>query len=453
MPTKRFFHESLYQFDKAQPSYWEATAGAPLPDWSALTGDQTCEVAVIGGGFTGMSTALHLARDHGSNVRVLEAGHIGWGASGRNGGFCSVGGTKMSVKRQIRKYGKEQTYNFFQSQTDAIALCKELIETEEMDFKPLGHGEWVVAESAAHFKRLCVEAEEWTTYTPVKPVMLSQEEFARAGYEAPHQHGAMLIAPGFGLHPLRYIKGIARAAAKYGADISPNSEVLRWEKVDGKHRLECANGTLTADKLVVACNGFMPEHLSPKLHAYTLPLQSVLNVTRPLTDEELALYPWHDNCPAINSPHVYVYYRLLPDNRIMMGGRGDGTGTPEGAHKTSHSIHATFSRLFPKWSHVEFEYNWRGLICFSQNFKPALTQLPSDSSVYLGFGYHGGGVAAATWVGQQLADRINDEKLIKNADIPAIYKGMPPRFPLPALRRVYGRVGLEYYLTIDRFKK
>ena len=453
MPTKRFYHQSLYQFDQAQPSFWEASAGAPLPDWSALTGDQTCEVAVIGGGFTGMSAALHLARDHGTNVRVLEAGHIGWGASGRNGGFCSIGGTKMSVKRQIRKYGKEQTYNFFQSQADAIALCKALIETEDMDFKPQGHGEWVVAENPAHFKRLCIEAGEWGAHTPIKPVMLSQDEFARAGYEAPHQHGAMLIEPGFGLHPLRYIKGLARAAAKYGADISPNSEVLRWEKVNGKHRLECANGTLTAEKLVVACNGFMPEHLSPKLHGYTLPLQSVLNVTRQLTDAELATYPWHDNCPAINSPHVYVYYRLLPDNRIMIGGRGDNIGTPEGAGKTVKSIHASFARLWPKWAHVEFEYSWRGLICFSQNLKPTVCQLPSDSSVYLGFGYHGGGVAGATWVGQQLSEWINSEKSVNEVDIPTIYKGMPPRFPLPALRKAYGRVGLEYYLTIDRFNK
>jgi len=255
---------------------------------------------------------------------VLEAGHIGWGASGRNGGFCSVGGTKMSVKRQIRKYGEEQTFQFFQSQVDAIAMCKSLIESEDMDFKPQGHAEWVVAESSAHFKRLRIEADEWAAHTPVKPVMLSQDEFARIGYEAPHQHGAMQISPGFGLHPLRFIKGLARAAAKSGAEISPNSEVLRWEKVNGKHRLECANGTLTADKLVVACNGFMPEHLSPKLHAYTLPLQSVLNVTRQLSDEELAHYPWHDDCPAINSPHVYVYYRLLPDKRIMIPSQGYG---------------------------------------------------------------------------------------------------------------------------------
>lgn len=453
MPKKRFYHDSLYQFDQAQPSFWEATAGEDLPNWPALAGDQHCEVAVIGGGFTGMSTALHLARDHGSNVRVLEAGHIGWGASGRNGGFCSVGSAKMSFKRQLRNYGKEQTYRYFQTQIDAVDLCRELIGSENMDFKPQGDGEWVVAESHAHYKRLCIEADEWSAHTPVKTRMVSQQEFASIGYDAPHQHGGMLIESGFGLHPLRYIKGLARAAAKYGAEISPNSEVQRWSKRDGKHFLECANGTLTADKLVIACNGFMPEHLSPSLYGYTLPLQSVVNVTRQLSDEELRKYPWHSGAPTINSPHVYMYYRLLPDKRLMIGGRGDNIGHPDGARKTVESIHEKFAQLWPAWSHVEFEYSWRGLICFNQNFTPSVSQLPSDDSVYLGYGYHGNGVATASWTGKQLANWIGTEKTPDTNTLPAIYRGRPPGFFIPKLRKVYGRVGLEYYLTLDKLFK
>ncbi len=450
MPTQRFFHDSLYQFDQAQPSFWEATAGAALPAWSALAGDQHCEIAVIGGGFTGMSAALHLARDHGRDVRVLEAGHIGWGASGRNGGFCSVGSAKMSIKRQIRNFGQEQTYRYFQTQDDAVALCRELIETENMDFKPQGQGEWVVAESDRHFKRLRSEAQEWSKYTPIDTQLLSQSEFAAEGYDAPHQHGAMKIKSGFGLHPLRYIKGLARAASKYGATISPNSEVLCWSKQDGKHRLECAQGTLTCDKLIVACNGFMPEHLNPALHGYTLPLQSVLNVTRQLTAAELAEYPWHSEAPAINSPHVYVYYRLLPDKRLMIGGRGDINGHPDGAAATVKALHNKFAQLWPEWAHVEFEYSWRGLICFTQNFTSALSQLPGDNSVYLGYGYHGNGVATSGWLGKQLANWVASEKTLDTDSIPALYQGMPSRFILPKLRTIYGRVGLRYYLTLDK---
>jgi glycine/D-amino acid oxidase-like deaminating enzyme len=347
MSTNRLFHDNLYQFDQAQPSFWEATAGPELPYWPALSGDQHNEVAVIGGGYTGMSTALHLARDHGRDVRVLEAGHIGWGASGRNSGFCSVGSAKMSIKRQLRNYGKDQTHRYFETQSNAVALCRDLIDSENMDFKPQGEGEWVVAESHAHFKRLRIEAEEWSAYTPIKTNMVSQQEFANIGYDAPHQHGAMLI----------------------------------------------------------------------------------------------------------NSPHVYVYYRLLPDNRLMIGGRGDNIGHPDGAHKTVAGIHAKFAQLWPEWSHVEFEYSWRGLICFNQNFTPAVSQLSGDDSVFLGYGYHGNGVATATWSGKTLANWIATEKLPDSNALPAIYHGRSPRFFIPKLRKVYGRIGLEYYLTLDKLFK
>ena len=92
-PAKRLYDPNLYRFDTPQPSYWEATAADVPVAATPLSGSESCDVAIIGGGYTGLSAALHLARDHDIDVRVLEAGHFGWGASGRNGGFCCAGGT------------------------------------------------------------------------------------------------------------------------------------------------------------------------------------------------------------------------------------------------------------------------------------------------------------------------------------------------------------------------
>ena len=151
---KPLFHSSLYQYGQPQPSYWEATAGDSSLDTKVLTDAQNCDVAIIGGGYTGLSAALHLARDFNVDVCVLEAGHIGWGASGRNGGFCTMGATKVSLKSQLAKFGVEQTRYFYQCQADAVRLVRDLGSNENIDFLPQGNGEFIVAESATHFARL-----------------------------------------------------------------------------------------------------------------------------------------------------------------------------------------------------------------------------------------------------------------------------------------------------------
>ena len=148
---KPIFHPSLYQFNQAQPSYWEATAGETSFEAEALSGTQSCDVAIIGGGYTGLSAALHLVRDFNVDVCLLEAGHIGWGASGRNGGFCTMGMTKVSLRSQLKKFGVEQTRAFHQSQADAVNLVRALGEDEAIDFLPQGDCEFTVADSDAHF--------------------------------------------------------------------------------------------------------------------------------------------------------------------------------------------------------------------------------------------------------------------------------------------------------------
>ena len=120
----RLYDENLYQFGKPQASYWEATAQDIRVSAPSLSTEESCDVAVIGGGYTGLSTALHLARDHDVDVRVLEAGHIGWGASGRNGGFCCLGGIGVHRKDIIKMVGVEKTREYYQSQVEAVELVR-----------------------------------------------------------------------------------------------------------------------------------------------------------------------------------------------------------------------------------------------------------------------------------------------------------------------------------------
>ena len=398
-------------------------------------------------------SAYHLAKEFNIDVRVLEAGHIGWGASGRNGGFCTLGGTQISIGRQIKKFGLEETKKYYQAQIEAIELVEGILENEKIDAQKQGEGEMVVAEKPSHFEKLREESDFNRTVLGIDSRIIPKDEFRQAHYDAPHQHGAIIHFPSFGLHPLRYCKGLAKAAHKSGAHLHPHSEVIRWTKKDNKHILQTHEGKIRAEKVIVACNGFMPERLNNKISARALPLQSQIIVTRPLTRDELSAHSWTSETPAVNSRNVYHYYRMLPERRLMIGGRADFRGTPQGAKKTSRRLHETIGELWPEWRHLEVDYDWRGFVCFTSQLRPSIGRMPDDLSVYFGFGYHGNGVNNATWTGREIARWLagsNDKSNPLPTHLPKLVQGITPKFPFPSLRPLYARAGVGWHQIKDK---
>jgi glycine/D-amino acid oxidase-like deaminating enzyme len=444
----RLYDDNLYKFDTPQASYWEATADDISVHAPALAGHESCDVAIIGGGYTGLSAALHLARDHNIDVRVLEAGHIGWGASGRNGGFCSLGGTGVGRRELVKMVGLDNAREFSRSQVDAVELVRELGGSEEIDLQAFGSAELDVAHTQRAYEGLKKDHELLTTKLDISAQIYSADECRERFYDSSEQYGALLTRPTFGLHPLRYCLGLANAALRRGAVLHERSEVLSWEKSDGgRHVISTAGGTLTAKKVIFSTNGFMPEDLRSDFYARTLPVISAIIVTRPLSEDEKAAHSWITEHPAINTRRILNYFRLLPDNRFMFGGRGHTTGHAEGERETYARLEEMLKKIWPGWSGVTIDYGWQGLIAMTGSMVPSIGRLDDDESIYFGYGYHGNGVNTATWTGKQLADWVGTAI---SPPLPQIVRGMARKYPLARLRLKYLRAAIAFSSWLDR---
>ena len=447
----RLYSKEMYKFDTPENSLWEITQGDSKPFTQKIDGDHFSDVAIIGGGYTGLSAAYHLARKFQISATVIEAGHIGWGASGRNGGFCSVGGVAEDTSVLIKKYGLEDVKEYFQSQIDAIELVRKIILEENIDITIQGRAEIEVARSKQDLANLSEYAAYQRKYLGLNVSTISNEELKEKYFNSTEQYGGTALEPTFGLHPMRYINGLAIAAMRYGANIYTDSEVISWTKINNQHYLKTRSGCVKAKYVIFATNGFMPEHLLGSFKARSLPIISSIITTRPLTNDELTAHNWQTEDPVINSRKLVNYFRLLPDNRFLFGGRGSSSGSNSGAEKNYNYLEKVMKRIWPNWSGVDIEYKWHGLVCFTRRLTPAIGRLDDDPSVFFGFGYHGNGVNTSTWTGFQIARWLGENKANKvHLDgLPNLVSGLSPKFPLSALRRYYLQAVINFYRLRD----
>jgi glycine/D-amino acid oxidase-like deaminating enzyme len=447
----RLYHPSLYDDVRPVPSLWEAQLGERPELGRPLREEARCDVAVIGGGYTGLSAALHLARDHGVEVRVLEAGPIGWGASGRNGGFCCLAATKLTIAGMIDRFGLEETKRFYGAQLEGIDLVRSLGRDQDIDFEASGDGNLTVAHKPSRFPVLEEEAEALTGLFGIQTKLYGREAFAEVGYDSREQFGALRTAAGFGLNPLAFTLGLGRAAARLGAVLHPHSRVLDWTKAGGRHLLATAGGRLDAGRVIVATNGFTPEDLHPAFGGRLLPVISNILTTRPLSAAELAAQSWITESPVCNTRELLFYFRVLPDQRFLFGARGDLTGRPRDGERMRRWLVRRLGQVFPAWREVPVEHFWRGLVCMTRKLAPSIGRLADDPTVWYALGYHGNGVNTAPWAGRLLARLIAGQASLE-ADVPAVFAGLPAGFPLAGLRRWVLRGAQAYYRFQDEIR-
>jgi len=447
---KTLYNSNVYNRTIPVDSYWETTIDPTKDENLPLNDEKTCEVAIIGGGITGLSAALHLARDYGIEAHILEAGVPGWGASGRNGGFCCIGATRLSNDDLIKRFGLTETRRYFKEQREAVELVRQLALAEGIEIDAQGDGEIQIAHHPSRWTQLEEEHQFLTQVAEYPSTLWSKQELAEYGFCSPEAHGALHLGVGFGLNPVKYSRGLAQAVRKWGVTIHAHSPVERWEREGSLHRLHTPGGTLKASKVIVATNGYTEDRLHPALCDRFLPVLSNIITTRPLTRSELDAQGWRTETPTWDTRNLLFYYRLLKDGRFLFGSRGGTTGSLAECVCRRSYLSRRFAEMFPAWQDVEITHFWQGLVCLSVNLTPQLGSFADDPTVFYGLAYHGNGVATGTWSGRAVARLVIDKDA--ESRLCAVVSQPLKRFPLAAMRVWYLRCAYAAYHVLDELR-
>ncbi|PCK32974.1 NAD(P)/FAD-dependent oxidoreductase [Pseudoalteromonas piscicida] len=423
-------------------SYWAATCdiGTSLP---ALDKPLQVDVAVIGGGFTGLLTAYHLATTHQQSVALFEANQIGFGASARNAGFVLPSTGRLGYAQLAKKYGLEISKTIYREYNDAVSLVRSLIDEHNIDCNVQSAGYLKVAHNQHAFAQLKAQAEYLSeTMESNHHQLLSRQQLAEQYMHNQQGFGALRFNNAFGVHPLKLLMGYKALAQQAGVQIYENSLVTHQQHQSDKHQLVVNGHSVSADKVVIAANAYSQRQFSPLTHGRYLPILSSIIVTNPLSDEVLEANGLFTEQVVMDTRRLKYYYRRLPDNRILFGGRGAVFGRDQDNLKYQHNLQAALKDCFTQLPFT-VDYFWSGYIA------AALDDIPhiySENNTGYVLGYCGSGVAFSAQASIRLAEKLMG---IKVPNIP-IYTKPLPKFPLPQLRRLGQLAYYQYAQVMDK---
>lgn len=380
-----------------QQIYWHTTV--QMPDDANLTPlPKKVDVAVIGGGFTGLSAARTLAK-RGATVAVLEANMIGWGASSRNGGM-TLTGLKPSMHTVIDKYGRDVARRLFQCSLESVDAVESIVKEENIDCGFARRGHLLTANKPKHYDALekSVELMEKEFNHKVR-VIPREQQHEEIGTD--HYYGALIDEVSGGLNPAQYVTGLARAAERAGATLYARARVNRLERGGNRFVLETERGIIQAEKVMVGTSGYTG-NVTKKLRKKIIPIGSFIIATERLSDE-LANELSPKNRMIFDYKHYLNYFRLW-DNRMIFGGRA--AFFPENSNtirRSAEILRREMIQVYPQLKNTKIEYVWGGTLDFAFDM---MTHVGETDGIYYSLGYAGHGVAMATYLGKTVAEAM-----------------------------------------------
>jgi len=416
---------------------WYAATARSSPERPPLRGAVGADVAIIGAGYTGLSSALHLAR-RGYSVVVLEAARAGWGASGRNGGHVGTG-QRADQPGLEKLVGRQRARALWDLGLEAVDLVCELIDEWRIDCE-LKQGNLEVAHSAGAARELREGVEHLQAVygcdslrfvdAPELAELTSARGFLAGAVDSAARH----------LHPLNYCLGLAAAAEASGALIHEGSRVSHYDEGE-RLRVHCDGGHVDCDHLILACNGYLGR-LESRVAGQIMPINNYVIATEPL-EQATARRLIRDDTSMNDTRFVINYWKLSADRRLLFGG-GESYSS-RFPRDIRAFVRPHMLRIYPELADTRIDYGWGGTLAITLNRMPAFGRL--SPRIYHAHGYSGHGVPIATLAGKLLAEAVagTAERFDVMAGVPT------PDFPGGTLLRWPGLVlGMLYYSLRDR---
>ena len=381
-------------------SYYAASS-LPQPDHPVLQGEHVADVCVVGGGFTGLNTALELA-ERGMSVILLEAHKIGWGASGRNGGQL-IRGVGHGLEQFEGIIGKDGVRQMKLMGLQAVEIVRQRVERFNIACD-LTWGYCDLANKPRDLEGFAEEADELRSLGYRHETRLLQANEVRSVVGSDRYMGGFVDMGSGHLHPLNLALGEAGAAAQLGVKLFEHSAVTRID-YGPQVRVHTAQGSVRANSVVLGCNAYLKD-LNPQLSGKVLPAGSYIIATEPLSEAQAhALLP--QNMAVCDQRVALDYYRLSADRRLLFGGACHYSGRDP--QDIAAYMRPKMLEVFPHLKDVKIDYQWGGMIGIGANRLPQIGRLPDQPNVYFAQAYSGHGVNATHLAGKLLAEAISGQ--------------------------------------------
>ena len=420
------------------PDSWYVASSPMLAEQPSASSDLAYDVCVVGGGYAGLSCALHLAKS-GKSVAVLEAERVGWGASGRNGGHVGTG--QRAGQHSLEKwYGKATAKELWRLGLEAVDLVSNLVEENGIDCE-LGRTNIHFAAKKSHADELRDEVDHLRAaynYDQISGVESPSLEELTSGVGF---HYGVVDYGARHLHPLKYCLGLAKAVMTAGASLFEKSRVKDIDIKRDHAVVSTDNAIIKAQKVVLACNGYLGK-LFPPIASNIMPINNFIVATEPL-DEATANRINPLNASLSDSLFVINYWKLSEDRRLIFG--GGETYSDKFPESITDFVRPKLLAIYPELSNVRLDYGWGGTLAITRNRMPDLGV--HKGVVYYAQGFSGHGIPTATMAGKLIATAID-----AGCDDFDLMSGLKTlKFPGgPLLRRPSLVAGMLFYSLRDR---